>query len=182
MLSMFGYESPGKNLIRIAAAVMTFAVISHFVAFGIAFAAGKTPLRIGDVPPSASLRNLKGETVTIPGQFRGKVVIIHFWAVGCSSCRVEMAAMESLNKAYSRKGLVVLAVNVGQSMDTVKKMTNSLGITYSVLLDSDKEMAQRYDVAGIPRTYLMDRRGIIRYKIVGESNEDFLKKRILSML
>jgi peroxiredoxin len=156
--------------------------LSHLNSVNPARAAGNAPLRIGDVPPSATLRNLKGETVTLPGHFRGKVAIIHFWAVGCSSCREEMAAMESLHKAYSRKGLVILAVNVGQSRDTVEKMVKTLGISYGVLLDSNRAMAQRYDVVGIPRTFLIDKSGIIRYKIVGETNEDFLKKRILSLL
>jgi peroxiredoxin len=171
-----------KLQLMFVAAVLAFAFLLHPVALLPARAAGNTPLRIGNVPPSATLRNLKGETVRLPGQFRGKVVLIHFWAVGCSSCRVEMAALESLHRAYARKGLVILAVNVGQSRATAEKMAKSLGISYGVLLDGDRAVAQKYDVVGIPRTYLIDRNGIIRYKIVGEANEAFLKKRILGML
>ena len=182
MLSMYGFAVPGKYFFRFAAAVMTFMVLSHLFASGIALAAGKPPLKTGDVPPRAVLSDLKGRTVRLPDDFRGKVVIIHFWAVGCSSCRVEMSAMESLYKAYSRKGMEILAVNVGQSRDTVEKMVKTQGISYRVLLDSNRAMAQKYDVVGIPRTYLIDRSGVIRYKIVGETNEAFLKKRILSML
>jgi peroxiredoxin len=161
------------------AALLAFAFLTSSFAPGTARSAGNPPLRIGDVPPRATLRDLKGETVMLPGQYRGKVLVIHFWAVGCSSCREEMAALESLSRAYSGKGLAVLAVNVGQKKETVEKMTRSLG---RVLLDSDGEMARRYDVAGIPRTFLIDRSGVIRYKIVGESNEPFLRKRIQSIL
>jgi cytochrome c biogenesis protein CcmG, thiol:disulfide interchange protein DsbE len=182
MFSMYGFNLPLINLFRFATAVMTFMVLSHFFALDMASAAGNTPLRIGDVPPRAALPDLKGRTVRLPDDYRGKVLIIHFWAVGCSSCRVEMSAMESLHASYARKGLAVVAVNVGQSWDTVEKMVKTLGISYQVLLDKDRAMAQRYDVIGIPRTYLIDRSGIIRFKIVGESNEEFLRKRILSML
>jgi cytochrome c biogenesis protein CcmG, thiol:disulfide interchange protein DsbE len=182
MLSMYGYDLPVKYLVRLSAAVITFTVLSHFFAFGTAFAAGKTPLRIGDLPPRGVLSDLKGRIVRLPDDYRGKVLIIHFWAVGCSSCKVEMSAMESLYASNAGKGLAIVAVNVGQGRDTVEKMVKTLGISYGVLLDSDRSMAQRYDVVGIPRTYLIDRSGIIRYKIVGESSEDFLKKRILSML
>jgi cytochrome c biogenesis protein CcmG, thiol:disulfide interchange protein DsbE len=175
-------DLPVKYSVSFAAAAMAFIVLSHFFAFGTAFANGKTPLRIGDVPPRGVLSDLKGHAVRLPDDFRGKVLIIHFWAVGCSSCKVEMAAMESLYASYAGKGLAIVAVNVGQSRDTVEKMVKTLGISYGVLLDRDRAMAQRYDVVGIPRTYLIDRNGIIRYKIVGESNEDFLQKRILSML
>jgi cytochrome c biogenesis protein CcmG, thiol:disulfide interchange protein DsbE len=175
-------DLPVKNLVRLAAAVITFTVLSHFFVFGTAFANGKAPLRIGDVPPRAVLSDLKRRAVRLPDDYRGKVLIIHFWAVGCSSCKVEMSAMESLYASYAGKGLAIVAVNVGQSRNTVEKMVKTLGISYGVLLDSDRAMAQEYDVVGIPRTYLIDRKGIIRYKIVGESSEDFLKKRIISML
>jgi peroxiredoxin len=181
MLAMFGYDLKAINL-RFSAAILSFTVLSCLAAIGTSFAASKTPLRIGEVPPRGVLSDLKGRTVRLPDDFRGKVLIIHFWAVGCSSCKVEMSAMESLYASYARKGLAIVAVNVGQSRDTVEKMVKTLGISYAVLLDSDRAMAQRYDVVGIPRTYLIDRSGSIRYKIVGESNEDFLRKRILSML
>jgi cytochrome c biogenesis protein CcmG, thiol:disulfide interchange protein DsbE len=182
MSSMYGYDLPVKNLSRFAAAVMAVTVLTLFIEIGTAFAAGKSPLRIGDASPRGVLTDLKGRPVRLPEEFRGKVLIIHFWAVGCSSCRVEMTALESLHASYARKGLAIVAVNVGQSRDTVEKMVKTLGISYGVLLDSDRAMAQRYDVVGIPRTYLIDRSGIIRYKIVGEANEDFLRKRIQSML
>ena len=144
--------------------------------------AAKKPLRIGDPPPAVSMRNLNGESIRLPGQYRGKAVIIHFWAVGCSSCKKEMTELESLHRAYEARGLIVVAVNVGQEKELVEKTVRRMGISYGVLLDSDGEMARKYDVAGIPRTYLIDRNGIIRYKIVGESNEMFLKKRIQSIL
>jgi cytochrome c biogenesis protein CcmG, thiol:disulfide interchange protein DsbE len=179
---MYGFNLPVINLFRFATAVMAIMVLPHFFAMEMSSAAGNTPLRIGDVPPRAALPDLKGRTVRLPDDYRGKVLIIHFWAVGCSSCKVEMSAMESLYASYAGKGLAIVAVNVGQSRDTVEKMVKTLGISYGVLLDSDRAMAQKYDVVGIPRTYLIDRSGIIRYKIVGESSEDFLKKRIISML
>lgn len=178
---MHGYGVTRSSLIRFSTAAITFAVLS-LISLAMPLAASSAPLKVGDVPPRGVLSDLKGRSVRIPDDYRGKVLIIHFWAVGCSSCKVEMVAMESLCASYGRKGLEVVAVNVGQSRDTVGKMVRSLGISYRVLLDGDRAMAQRYDVVGIPRTYLIDRTGIIRYKIVGESSEDYLRKRIQSML
>ena len=79
--------------------------------------------------------------------------------------------METLYASYGRKGLVILAVNVGQRKDTVRGLVRGLGITYPVLLDTDREMAMKYDVVGVPRTYLVDRNGIIRYRIIGAASE-----------
>jgi cytochrome c biogenesis protein CcmG, thiol:disulfide interchange protein DsbE len=145
-------------------------------------AAGRNPLKIGDPPPRIALKDLNGAPVRLPDDYRGKVVIIHFWAGGCSSCKEEMPAMETLYISYGRKGLVILAVNMGQRKETVKILVRGLGITYPVLLDSDREMAMKYGVVGVPRTYMVDRNGIIRYRIIGAASAEMLKKQVLSLL
>jgi len=110
------------------------------------------------------------------------VLILHFWTGGCSSCREEMPAMEKLYGKYGRKGLVILAVNVGQRKETVQRLVKDLGVSYPVLLDQDRKMAGSYDVVGVPRTYMIDRKGVIRYKILGSASDEMLKKQILSLL
>jgi len=145
-------------------------------------AAGRSALKIGDAPPQISLPDLTGSTIRLPNDFRGKVVVLHFWAGGCSSCKEEMPAMETLYGKYGRKGLVILAVNVGQRRNVVNGLVQGLGISYPVLLDTDKTMAKKYDVVGLPRTYLVDRNGVIRYKILGSASEEMLKKQLLSLL
>jgi len=167
---------------RFAAILLTMALFSPFLAADGALSAAKNPLKIGDPPPRIALKDLNGAPVRLPDDYRGKVVIIHFWAGGCSSCKEEMPAMETLYSTYGRKGLVILAVNVGQRKDTVKVLVRGLGITYPVVLDSDREMAMKYGVVGVPRTYLVDRNGIIRYRIIGAASAEMLKKQVLSLL
>jgi peroxiredoxin len=145
-------------------------------------AAGRAALKIGDAPPQISLPDLTGSTVRLPNDLRGKVVVLHFWAGGCSSCKEEMPAMETLYGKYGRKGLVIMAVNVGQRRNLVNELVQGLGISYPVLLDTGKSMARKYDVVGLPRTYLIDRKGIIRFKILGSASEEMLKKQVLSLL
>lgn len=169
-----------KHFSRLSA-VLFFIVSLCLPIFSVS-AADKSPLRVGDVPPLAALRDLNGTVVRVPTHFRGKVVVLHFWAGGCSSCREELPAMESLHATYGKKGLVILAINVGQRRDTVVQLVRSLGISFPVLLDSDREMAGRYDVYAVPRTYIIDRSGVIRYRILGSANVEMLKKRVLSML
>ena len=78
-------------------------------------------------PPRVKLSDLNGSAVRIPDDFRGKVIILHFWAGGCSSCKEEMPAMEKLYEKYGRKGLVILAVNVGQRKEFVKRLVKDAG-------------------------------------------------------
>lgn len=140
------------------------------------------PLRIGDSPPRVSAVDLAGSSTRIPDDLRGKVLVLHFWSIGCSSCREEMPALDALYVRNRKKGLAVLAVNVGQRRDVVKNFLAGLRVSYPVLLDPDRSIAREYDVAGVPRTLILDRNGIIRYKIVGEAKGDILQKFIASLL
>ena len=167
------------NFSRKAAVLLALFLIASAV--GVPSANG-APLRVGNKPPRIALASLNGATVRVPDDFRGKVLMLHFWAGGCSSCKEEMPAMEKFYRQYGKKGLVILAVNVGQRKDIVQKLAQEMGISYPVLLDPDQKMAKNYDVAGVPRTYLVDRKGVIRYKILGSASEATLKKQILSLL
>lgn len=138
--------------------------------------------RIGGVLPSITLPGLKGEPVRIPESVRGKVVILHFWQVGCSSCKLEMPAMDGLYNQYRRRGLEVLAVNVGQKKETVRTFAAELAVSYPLLIDADGKIAALYGVTDVPRTYVIDRKGIVRYRILGGATHETLKKLILSLL
>ncbi len=139
-------------------------------------------LMIGDPAPRVALNDLAGMKTTIPDSFRGKVLIIHFWTAGCSSCAREMPALESLSAEYKSKGLIVVAVNVGQQKDTVSALVSKMGISYPVVLDPESIAARNYGVLGLPRTFFLDRAGRIKYKILGEASEKTLKKLILKIL
>jgi cytochrome c biogenesis protein CcmG, thiol:disulfide interchange protein DsbE len=95
---------------------------------------------------------------------------------------VEMPAMESLFARYNKRGLVILAVNVGQRKESVRAFVEDLKMTYPILLDPDRKMAQEYDVVSVPRTFIIDRNGLIRYKIVGGASMVLLNKMVYSLL
>ncbi|MHB8770458.1 MAG: TlpA family protein disulfide reductase [Syntrophales bacterium] len=139
-------------------------------------------LRIGSVLPPVTLPGVDGAPVRLPDSVRGKVVILHFWQVGCSSCKLEMPAMDSLYKQYQRKGLAVLAVNVGQKREVVRSFAAELRPSYPLLIDSDEKGARLFGVTDVPRTYVIDRKGIVRFRILGGATPETLKKLVLSLL
>jgi cytochrome c biogenesis protein CcmG, thiol:disulfide interchange protein DsbE len=139
-------------------------------------------LRIGSALPSVTLSGADGVPVRIPESIKGKVVILHFWQIGCSSCKLEMPALDELYKQYQRKGMVVLAVNVGQPKEKVRTFAAELGASYPLLVDPDEKGARLLGVTDVPRTYVIDRNGIVRYRIVGSATPETLKKLILSLL
>jgi cytochrome c biogenesis protein CcmG/thiol:disulfide interchange protein DsbE len=139
-------------------------------------------LRIGSTLPAVTLSGVGGASVRIPESLKGKVVILHFWQIGCSSCKLEMPAMDGLYGKYRSKGLEVLAVNVGQSKESVKTFAAALGVSYPILIDVDRKSAASYGVTDVPRTYMIDRNGVVRYRILGGAASGMLKKLILSLL
>jgi cytochrome c biogenesis protein CcmG, thiol:disulfide interchange protein DsbE len=170
-------ESRGERLRPAAVPWAAVLLLTLLVAAGSADAA----LRIGEMPPSMTLIGVDGTPVRIPDGLKGKVTILHFWQIGCSSCRLEMPAMDELYGQYRRKGLMVLAVNVGQKKETVKTFAAELGASYPILIDPDEKNARLFGVTDVPRTYVVDRSGIVRYRIIGGAQPEMLKKLILSL-
>jgi len=145
-------------------------------------ASARSPLRVGDPPPAVSLPDLSGTPLRIPDDVRGKVVLIHFWAAGCSSCKEEMPAMESLYTRYRNKGFTVLAINVGQHRDAVKSYVAGMKVSYPIYLDADTRAAREYEVVGVPKTVILDRNGLVRYKIMGSASTASLTKLVTSLM
>ena len=138
-------------------------------------------LRIGSVPSSITLPAVNGAPVMFPENVRGKVVILHFWQIGCSSCKLEMPAMDRLYNQYRQRGLEVMAVNIGQTKESVRAFAVELGVSYPLVIDEDKKSASLYGVTDVPRTYVIDRKGVVRYRIFGGASPELLKKLILGL-
>lgn len=139
-------------------------------------------LKIGDPPPRFSLRDTEGRTVTAPGDFAGNAVVVHFWADWCPYCLEEMPVLDKLYRQYKKQGLMIYAVNVGQGLDAARAYMNRVKITYPVLLDTDGKTAKSYGVLGLPRTFFIDRKGNIKYKLLGEASGETLRKLVLNTL
>ena len=101
--------------------------------------------------------------------FRGKVVLVNFWATWCPPCRREMPSLERLYQKLKDKDFIVLAINQFEDPDHVFAYTGQLGTdpTFPILFDRDSKIAEAYKVAGLPTTYLLDKQGKIRYRAVG---------------
>lgn len=118
------------------------------------------------VAPAWRLKDLQGQDVTL-SQFKGKVVIVDFWATWCAPCRAEMPAYVALHKQFEERGLVIVGISLdAQGPGVVQKFTDSLGITYPIVMGND-EVTEAYQVQVMPTTFVVDREGRIRHKKVG---------------
>ena len=124
--------------------------------------------RIGNQAPDFQLPSLDGQTVSL-SNFQGKPVLINFWTTWCPPCRAEMPFIQQIFKdeEWSDKGLVILAINIGESPSTVKRFIESYGFSFPVLLDTRGDVALKYGIRPIPVSFFIDKDGIIQVKVIG---------------
>jgi len=123
---------------------------------------------IGNLAPDFQLNNLNGQPVSL-SDFRGKPVLVNFWASWCPPCRSEMPFIQdiSVDKNWAEEGLVVLAIDIGESASTVRAFVKDEGLTFPVLLDTTWDVSFEYYILSIPTTYFIDREGIIQDLKIG---------------
>ncbi len=101
--------------------------------------------------------------------YRGKVILLNFWATWCPPCRREMPSMEQLHQSLKADEFAVIAINQMENADHVFAYTGQLEVdpTFRILFDTDSSVSQAYKVNGLPTTYLIDKAGLIRFRAVG---------------
>ncbi|MDA8125434.1 MAG: TlpA disulfide reductase family protein [Deltaproteobacteria bacterium] len=143
---------------------------------------GQAAARLGDVPSRVALNDLKGKSVAIPSDFKGKIALLHFWASWCPTCRGEMTVLEALYAQYGDKGVVPCSIGMGEKRETALSYIKNLVISYPVLLDPDLSSRKPFAVSGIPTYYVLDRQGAIRHRILGEAPQGGLERMIGTLL
>ncbi len=124
--------------------------------------------REGFTAPDFTLDLLGGGQVTLSA-LRGKVVLVNLWASWCPPCRAEMPAIEKVYRSFKSQGLEVLAINATNqdSVSAAAAFIQELGLTFPIPLDRNGEVSARYILRGLPSSYFIDRKGIIRSVVVG---------------
>jgi peroxiredoxin len=146
-------------------------------AFYTAYSSDESIVEVGENAPDFTLVNLEGEEIRL-SELRGKGVVINFWATWCNPCKREMPLIEEQYQIVKDQGIEILAVNIAESNLAVSSFIKRLGVTFPVLLDSDRAVTQRYGVGALPSTFFINKDGIVVEHFVGEMNESILVKRL----
>ncbi|HXG15934.1 MAG TPA: TlpA disulfide reductase family protein [Calidithermus sp.] len=121
-----------------------------------------------DPPPAAAaLADLNGRPVS-PDEFRGKVVLVSFWATWCEFCREQMLAMQRLKQRLAGQPFDILAINFGESTRRVREYLRDLPVDLRVAMDPDQSVARAWRVRVLPVNYLVGPDGRPRYTVLGE--------------
>ena len=121
--------------------------------------------------PALSLEDLSHKVHTLQ-DYRGRVVLVNFWASWCGPCVMEMPGMQRLEDAMKGKPFTLLAINVEESSGTVWKFAARVGVHFPLLLDRDGQTAYDWGIDIYPTSFLIDPRGRIRYVAYGPREWD----------
>jgi len=113
-----------------------------------------------------------GSNVHQLSDFRGKVVIVNFWASWCAPCREELPSMNRVRAALKQQEVAMLAINLGEDLEAVNAFIDEFPIDFTVLLDRDGTISQRWQVTGMPTTFVVNPCGEIAYRIIGKREWD----------
>ena len=117
------------------------------------------------------LPDLKGQQHTLE-DYRGQVVLVNFWASWCPPCIQEMPVLEKLKQKLDEQPFEILAVNVGEAKYRVWKFVKLINFGLQVILDTRKNTFNSWGLSVLPTSFLLDRKGNIRYRVIGDVEWD----------
>ncbi len=121
---------------------------------------------VGTAAEDFRLVDLEGKSQTL-SQYRGKVVLVNFWASWCKPCTTEMPAMQATYDKLRDKRFVVLAINELEDEAKVREHIKQYGHTFPVLMDRDNKVANQFGVFGLPVSVFIDEKGVVQEYIKG---------------
>jgi len=153
-----------KKLLRFTLITCMFLVI---------FACGQelAIVKVGDPAPDFTLVDLAGKT-WILSELKGQVVFINFWATWCPPCMKELPSMQKLYKTLPGDKFKMLAVLNNDKPAVANFVANQNGFTMPILDDSQRLTGSKYAITGLPETFIVDKQGIIREKVIGPAQWD----------
>ncbi|MRS05652.1 TlpA family protein disulfide reductase [bacterium] len=130
-------------------------------------------MTIGTMVDEITFQSLNQVSMKL-SQFRGKVVVLNFWATWCVPCRNEMQLLQDYSNQLDGK-IIVIGINSQESEEDVSTFLRIRKITFPIALDSSGEVIRKFAIQGYPTTYFLDANGVIRAQHIGELRDDLMR-------
>jgi len=140
-----------------------------------------TAAACADTAAPWKLKDLDGKTVSL-SDFKGKVVVLDFWATWCPPCRMEIPHFIALQKQYASQGMSVVGISLDESPDAVVAFAKKEGINYPIVMGDEKVVADYGNIEAIPTTFIIDQNGKIVNKYVGYTEPDVIENDVKKLL
>jgi len=155
-----------KTLFAFLLFSVTLLTVSNYNSNAQLFSPSEIDKLTGKKAPEFTVNDLSGKRVSL-SSFSGKPILLNFWATWCPYCREERAYLNSLQKEYKDKGLIIIAVSIDNSIEIVKGYLKRVPADFVILHDNNKDAASAYGVYSLPTNFLIDHKGIIKHKFIG---------------
>ncbi len=179
-------RSTGKSSLAVAAVVVSIAILAGALLIRHqrhtpSIAAPIRTSATAALAPEFSLTGVNGERVSL-SDYRGKVVLIDYWATWCAPCKIEIPKLVELQKKYAKDGLQVIGISMDDGPEPVRGFVREFAINYPVAM-GDVKVAEAYGgILGLPVAFLIDRKGHIYRKLVGDAEMQSVEADVQSLL
>ena len=125
-------------------------------------------VEVGQPAPAYAASSMTGDSVSL-AQLRGKVVLMNVWATWCGPCRKEIPELRAIHSTYKDRGLQLVGVSVDAdgSDDAIRDFLRDFKMDYTIWRDPNESVSATFRMAGVPATFLIDRKGVLRWKAIG---------------
>lgn len=137
---------------------------------------------VGDPAPAQAFTPLEGGSETTLDEFRGRWVLVNFWASWCEPCEAESPALERLQRRYGGEDFTVLGIATRDVTDDSRRFVQRFGLSYPQFRDRDGKVASAWGTTGVPESFLIDPEGVVRVKQPGAVDEALIDSLFVSML
>lgn len=134
-------------------------------ALGVACNRGSRPRHIGEAAPDFSVQDSDRRVAL--NQFRGQVVVLNFWATWCPPCTEELPSLMSMQERTRGRGVVVLGISIDVDGDAYHRFLRQRDVNFLTVRDPDQRVSALYGTHGWPESYIIDRQGVVRRKVIG---------------
>lgn len=131
---------------------------------------GSRPTHVGSAAKDFTVQD-SDHQVSL-NQFRGQVVIVNFWATWCPPCEQELPSLIDMQNRLRGRGVVVLGVSIDVDGDAYHRFVKQRGVNFITVRDPERRIPDMYGTSGWPESYIIDRQGVVRRKVVGPINWD----------
>jgi len=132
---------------------------------------GLSPIPENPPAPDFVLQDVEGNPHRL-ADFRGKPVVLNFWATWCAPCRAEMPSMQRAHESVADEGIAIVAINVGDDADSIQRFLAEVPVDFPLPMDTDMKVVQAYAARGLPTTFVIDPDGRLVYSAAGDREWD----------
>jgi cytochrome c biogenesis protein CcmG, thiol:disulfide interchange protein DsbE len=167
--------------VRSSIAVLAVAAVVGLLVFGLV-SKGSSGVSIGDPAPDGPLPRLEGGGEGSLADYRGRWVLVNFWASWCIPCRAEAPALEQFQQRHGGPRFTVLGIDTRDLSGDGRAFVREYGLSYPQLRDGDGGAAHDFGTTGVPENFLVDPRGKVRLLVRGPVGEEYLREQVEPLL